>query len=99
MGLSSRSGMGLTAKSSIVEDGLVVQVLPNYMVNLRKFLRNMENQVVGCGPVKAEAPDEVVNITWVDEDKAFNIGVVDGKPMDVVRNLRIHSGPDTNQDR
>ena len=69
-----KSTANLTAKSSIVEDGLMVQVLPDNMVNVRKALKNMENYLVGCGPVGASEPDEVVSITWVDEDKAFNIG-------------------------
>ena len=51
-----------------------LQVLPDNMVSVRKALRNMENYLVGCGPVGASQPDEVVSITWVDEDKAFNIG-------------------------
>ena len=43
---------------------------------------------------------QVVSIVWVDEDKAFNIGiksVLDGKPMDGISSLRIHSGPDMTQ--
>ena len=48
------------------------------MVLVRKALRNMENYLVGCGPVGASQPDEVVSITWVDEDKAFNIGYETG---------------------
>lgn len=97
-----KSTANLTAKSSIVEDGLMVQVLPDNMVSVRKALRNMENYLVGCGPVGASQPDEVVSITWVDEDKAFNIGiksVLDGKAMDGISSLRIHSGPDMTQDR
>jgi len=97
-----KSAANLTAKSSIVEDGLMVQVLPDNMVLVRKALRNMENYLVGCGPVGASQPDEVVSITWVDEDKAFNIGiksVLDGKAMDGISSLRIHSGPDMTQDR
>jgi len=97
-----KSAANLTAKSSIVEDGLMVQVLPDNMVSIRKALRNMENYLVGCGPVGASQPDEVVSITWVDEDKAFNIGiksVLDGKAMDGISSLRIHSGPDMTQDR
>lgn len=97
-----KSTANLTAKSSIVEDGLMVQVLPDNMVNVRKALKNMENYLVGCGPVGASEPDEVVSITWVDEDKAFNIGiksVLDGKAMDGISSLRIHSGPDMTQDR
>ena len=44
----------------------------------------------------------MVRITWVDEDKAVNIGirsVIDGKPMDGITSFRIHSGPDMTQDR
>merc|ERR1719219_2883461 len=91
-----------TAKSSIVEDGLMVQVLPDNMGVVRKALREMQPHVVACGPVGADKPDEVVSIVWVDEDKAFNIGiksVLDGKPMDGISSLRIHSGPDMTQDR
>ena len=82
---------------------------------VRKALREMQPHVVACGPVGAEKPDEVsfldksvvpekvaqvVSIVWVDEDKAFNIGiksVLDGKPMDGISSLRIHSGPDMTQ--
>ena len=114
-----KSTAGLTAKSSIVEDGLMVQVgrdgcrdlasltlmlqlLPDHMASLRKGLREMDNQVIGCGPVGAAQPDEVVRVTWVDEDKAVNIGIrsaLDGKAMDGVVSFRIHSGPDMTQDR
>ena len=47
-----------------------------------------------------EVNSQVVSIVWVDEDKAFNIGiksVLDGKPMDGISSLRIHSGPDMTQ--
>lgn len=44
------------------------------MMALRKKLQDMEDVEIGCGPVGAQAPDEVVSIKWVDEDKAFNIG-------------------------
>ena len=69
-----KTSANLTAKSSIVEDGLMVQVLPDDMASIRKSLHNMENKEIGCGPTGADTPDEVVRITWVDEDKAVNIG-------------------------
>lgn len=97
-----KSASGLTAKSSIVEDGLMVQVSPDRMVEIRNALRNMEDHEIGCGPVGADKPDEVVAIQWVDEDKAFNIGiksVIDGRAMDGVSSLRIHSGPDMMGDK
>ena len=96
----------------------MVQVMPDHMTNILKTFRNMEDLTVGCGPVGADQPDEVstifcdkliftnteqvVRITWVDEDKAVNIGiksVIDGKAMDGITSFRIHSGPDMTQDR
>ena len=56
-----KSSANLTAKSSIVEDGLMVQVMPDHMTDILKTLRNMENHTVGCGPLGAEQPDEVGN--------------------------------------
>ena len=87
-----KTSANLTAKSSIVEDGLMVQVsqmsrdlsivltilrfkvLPDDMIAIRKSLHDMSSHTVGCGPAGAAQPDEVVRITWVDEDKAVNIG-------------------------
>jgi len=92
-----KSTANLTAKSSIVEDGIMVQVLPDHMMELRKNLQDMQDVEIGCGPVGTEKPPEVVSIQWVDEDKAFNIGiksVLDGRAMDGIGSLRIHCGPD-----
>ena len=52
------------------------QVLPDDMISIRRSLHNMESHTIGCGPAGAAQPDEVVRITWVDEDKAVNIGWV-----------------------
>jgi len=96
-----KTSANLTAKSSIVEDGLMVQVLPDDMVSIRKSLHNMENHTIGCGHTGAQSPDEVVRISWVDEDKAVNIGiksVIDGRAMDGVTSYRIHSGPEMTQE-
>ena len=72
------------------------------MLALRKKLQDMEDIEIGCGPVGApEGPDETVVVKWVDEDKAINIGIksfIDGKAMDGVPSLRIHSGPDMRSD-
>ena len=67
------------------------------MLAFRKKLQDMLDVEIGCGPVGAPAPDEIVLVKWVDEDMAINIGiksVIDGKAMDGVPSLRIHSGPD-----
>ncbi|XP_014662527.1 PREDICTED: zinc finger FYVE domain-containing protein 9-like isoform X2 [Priapulus caudatus] len=88
---------GLTAKSSIVEDGLMVQIVPEDMATLKQLLREMKGYTIGCGAIAASQPDEVVEIRWVEDDKDVNIGVksqIDGRLMDGVTSLRIHNSTD-----
>lgn len=68
-----KSSSGLTAKSNIVEDGLMIQILPEHMVQIRESLRNMKNHTIQCGCVNA-ATDETVLINWVENDINFNVG-------------------------
>lgn len=68
-----KTSSGLTAKSSVIEDGLMIQILPDQMVKLRDSLRNMKNFEISCGCVNSET-DEYVNIIWTDNDVNFNIG-------------------------
>ncbi|XP_046750472.1 zinc finger FYVE domain-containing protein 16 isoform X2 [Diprion similis] len=92
-----KSSMGLSAKSSIVEDGLMVQIMPEKMEALKAALKNMQDFSIGCGPQGAPEPDETVNIKWVDNDMQFNVGVkspIDSKPMDGVPSIRVHNGTD-----
>ncbi|XP_046489801.1 zinc finger FYVE domain-containing protein 9 isoform X1 [Neodiprion pinetum] len=92
-----KSSMGLSAKSSIVEDGLMVQIMPEKMEALKAALKNMQDFSIGCGPQGATEPDETVNIKWVDNDMQFNVGVkspIDSKPMDGVPSIRVHNGTD-----
>lgn len=67
-----KSSSGLTAKSTIVEDGLMIQIPADNMVQVRESLRNMKNYTIHCGCVNAES-DETVNIVWGDPDINFNI--------------------------
>ncbi|KAF4522110.1 hypothetical protein B566_EDAN012736 [Ephemera danica] len=69
-----KTSSGLSAKSSIVEDGLMVQVPPDMMQALRAALRDMKNFSVGCGPALVHPPAETVVVTWVDDDCYFNVG-------------------------
>ncbi len=69
-----KSASGLTAKSSIVEDGIMVQVNQDRMVNLRKSLNNMEEIKIDCGPVGAETPDETVIFKWMSAYQSINAG-------------------------
>ncbi|GAB6028768.1 Zinc finger FYVE domain-containing protein 16 [Chamberlinius hualienensis] len=92
-----KSSSGLTAKSSIVEDGVMVHIPAESMVALRQTLQDMKDYVVACGPIGAEKPDEIVRIQWVSDDRSINIGVrsaIDGKPLDGVTSIRVHRGMD-----
>lgn len=68
---------GLTAKSSIVEDGIMVQVTQDKMSEIRKSLEKMEDFEIRCGPVGAEMPDETVRVNWVSQNTALNHGFVE----------------------
>ncbi|KAK3913879.1 Zinc finger FYVE domain-containing protein 9 [Frankliniella fusca] len=99
---------GMAAKSSIVEDGLMVKVTAETMANLKTALRNMKDISITCGPTHStndssntgagvSANDEVVLIKWSEDDRSFNIGVlssVDGRPLDGVPSIRVHNGTD-----
>ncbi|XP_076243285.1 smad anchor for receptor activation isoform X3 [Calliopsis andreniformis] len=92
-----KSSMGLSAKSSIVEDGLMVEIMPEKMEALKAALKNMQDFSIGCGRQGAPEPDETVNIKWVDNDVQFNLGVkspIDGQQMDGVPSIRVHNGTD-----
>lgn len=88
---------GLSAKSSIVEDGLMVQIPADMMTKLREALRSMKEFDIPCGPVSAEQPDEIVVIKWTSDDKNFNVGIkspVDERQMDGIPSVKIHTGTD-----
>ncbi|XP_011635396.1 LOW QUALITY PROTEIN: zinc finger FYVE domain-containing protein 16 [Pogonomyrmex barbatus] len=92
-----KSSMGLSAKSSIVEDGLMVEIMPEKMEALKAALKNMQDFSIGCGHQGALEPDETVNIKWVDNDVLFNLGVkspIDGQLMDGIPSIRVHNGID-----
>ncbi|XP_076393139.1 smad anchor for receptor activation isoform X2 [Megachile rotundata] len=92
-----KSSMGLSAKSSIVEDGLMVEIMPEKMEALKAALKNMQDFSIGCGRQGALEPDETVNIKWVDNDLQFNLGVkspIDGQQMDGIPSIRVHNGTD-----
>ena len=65
---------GLYGKSSIVEDGLMVQLSVETLAELKQSLRDMTNYTVKCGSMSAPKPDETVELQWTRDDKDFNIG-------------------------
>lgn len=92
-----KSSSGLTAKSSIVEDGLMVQIRPEMMTALRDALRNMGDFTIPCGTVDAPRPDETVILRWVEDDTSFNSGVkspVDGRSLEGIESIRIQNTTD-----
>ncbi|XP_078574066.1 uncharacterized protein LOC144860618 isoform X2 [Branchiostoma floridae x Branchiostoma japonicum] len=94
---SLKTTAGLRGKSSIVEDGVMVQILPETMSELRQALRNMKDYTIGCGSTASEEPDETVEVRWVEDDRKMNIGVtspIDGQSMEGLTNIHVHSGMD-----
>lgn len=98
---------GMAAKSSIVEDGLMVKVTAETMATLKTSLRDMKDLTITCGPINpttessagagALPSDEVVLVKWAEDDRSFNIGVlssVDGRPLNGVPSIRVHNGTD-----
>lgn len=69
-----KSSAGLTAKSSIVEDGLMVQIRPEMMTSLRQAIREMHEFIIPCKSVTVEQVEETVCVKWVEDDQKFNMG-------------------------
>ncbi|KAM5248997.1 zinc finger FYVE domain-containing protein 9 isoform 1-T1 [Ctenodactylus gundi] len=90
-----KSSSGYLAKSSIVEDGVMVQITAENMDSLRQALREMKDFTITCGKADAEDPQEHIHIQWVDDDKNINKGVIspiDGKSMESITNVKIFHG-------
>ncbi|XP_055978283.1 zinc finger FYVE domain-containing protein 9 isoform X1 [Sorex fumeus] len=90
-----KSSSGYLAKSSIVEDGVMVQITAENMEALRQALRDMKDFSVTCGKADAEEPQEHLHIQWVDDDKNVNKGVIspiDGKSMESITSVKIFHG-------
>uniref|UniRef100_A0A8C1WP82 Zinc finger, FYVE domain containing 9b n=1 Tax=Cyprinus carpio TaxID=7962 RepID=A0A8C1WP82_CYPCA len=84
---------GYLAKSSIVEDGLMVQVTMEALADLRRSLRDMKDFTVTCGKLPPAERQEYVHIQWQDEEPRFNKGIIspiDGKSMESLTNIKTH---------
>ncbi|XP_042722134.1 zinc finger FYVE domain-containing protein 16 [Lagopus leucura] len=80
------------AKSSIVEDGLMVQITPETMESLRQALRDKKDFKITCGKVDGEGLKEYVDICWVEDEEKANKGIlsqVDGKSMEGTQSEKI----------
>ncbi|XP_037325271.2 zinc finger FYVE domain-containing protein 9 isoform X2 [Pungitius pungitius] len=82
-----KASAGYLAKSSIVEDGLMVQITVETMAELRRSLRDMKDYSVTCGRLDQSDSQELVCVQWVEEKCSVNKGVmspIDGKSMESI---------------
>ncbi|XP_054468280.1 zinc finger FYVE domain-containing protein 16 isoform X2 [Anoplopoma fimbria] len=87
-----KASSGFIAKSSIVEDGLMVQIPPETMEALRGALREQTDFHIPCGRNDGGELRENVSVRWVDLSSPVNTGRtsgVDGRPLDGVRSVRM----------
>ncbi|KAL5289850.1 ZFYVE9 family protein [Megaselia abdita] len=89
-----KSSTGFSAKCCIVEDGLMVQVSPEKLMELRRSLEKMLDFEIVCGSANSEElSKEIVSVKWTHNDSNFNIGVtspIDGLKFDGISSIRIH---------
>ncbi|XP_074491672.1 zinc finger FYVE domain-containing protein 9 [Sebastes fasciatus] len=87
-----KASAGYLAKSSIVEDGLMVQITVETMAELRRALRDMKDYTVTCGRLDQSDGQELVCVQWVEEKCTVNKGVIspiDGKSMESVSSTKM----------
>ncbi|MFT7818986.1 zinc finger FYVE domain-containing protein 9 [Arapaima gigas] len=90
-----KASSGFLAKSSIVEDGVMVQITAETMEALRQALREMKDFTVACGRADQEESQEHVHVQWLEDDRNFNKGVIspiDGKSMESITSIKIFHG-------
>lgn len=83
---------GYLAKSSIVEDGLMVQITMESMVELRRSLREMKDFTITCGKLDQSDNQECVYIQWLEQEPRFNKGIsspIDGKSMESITSIKM----------
>ncbi|XP_077353909.1 zinc finger FYVE domain-containing protein 16 [Festucalex cinctus] len=92
-----KASSGFVAKSSIVEDGVMVQMPPETMEALRTALREQNDFNIACGKTDEADVRENVTVRWVDWTSAVNAGMtsgVDGRSLAGVRSVRTQQDAD-----
>ncbi|MGH0179070.1 UNVERIFIED_CONTAM: hypothetical protein FKN15_000761 [Acipenser sinensis] len=87
-----KASSGFIAKSSIVEDGLMVQITPETMEALRQAFRERRDFQIPCGKHDSGDLREYVNIHWVERASIVNTGImspVDGKSLEGVPSVKM----------
>uniref|UniRef100_A0A8D0CPF9 Zinc finger FYVE-type containing 9 n=1 Tax=Sander lucioperca TaxID=283035 RepID=A0A8D0CPF9_SANLU len=90
-----KASSGFLAKTSIVEDGVMIQITAETMDCLRQALRDMKDFSITCGKADQEENQELVHIQWTEDDHNFNKGVIspiDGKSMESITSVKIFHG-------
>ncbi|KAF6736147.1 Zinc finger FYVE domain-containing protein 9 [Oryzias melastigma] len=90
-----KASSGFLAKTSIVEDGVMIQITAETMDSLRQALRDMKDFTITCGKADQEENQELVHILWTEDDQNFNKGVIspiDGKSMESISSVKIFHG-------
>uniref|UniRef100_A0A8C3B2X3 Zinc finger FYVE-type containing 9 n=1 Tax=Cyclopterus lumpus TaxID=8103 RepID=A0A8C3B2X3_CYCLU len=90
-----KASSGFLAKTSIVEDGVMIQITAETMDSLRQALRDMKDFTITCGKADQEENQELVHIQWTEDDHDFNKGVIspiDGKSMESIVSVKIFHG-------
>ncbi|KAK5870158.1 hypothetical protein PBY51_024814 [Eleginops maclovinus] len=87
-----KASAGYLAKSSIVEDGLMVQITVETMAELRRAMRELKDYTVTCGRLDQSESQELVLVQWVEEKCTVNKGVIspiDGKSMESISSVKM----------
>ncbi|XP_067331713.1 zinc finger FYVE domain-containing protein 9 isoform X2 [Channa argus] len=90
-----KASSGFLAKTSIVEDGVMIQITAETMDSLRQALRDMKDFSITCGKADQEENQELVHVLWTEDDHNFNKGVIspiDGKCMESITSVKIFHG-------
>ncbi|XP_059213699.1 zinc finger FYVE domain-containing protein 16 isoform X2 [Centropristis striata] len=96
-----KASSGFIAKSSIVEDGLMVQIPPETMESLRGALREQTDFHIPCGRNDGGELRENVTVRWVDWSSPVNTGRtsgVDGRPLDGVSSVKMQQDTEFESD-
>ncbi|XP_044131964.1 zinc finger FYVE domain-containing protein 16 isoform X2 [Bufo gargarizans] len=87
-----KTSSGFLAKSSIVEDGVMVQITQEMMEALRQALRDKKDFRITCGRIDSGDLSEEVTIRWVETVDTKNKGIIspiDGQSMEGIPSERI----------
>ncbi|XP_069818959.1 zinc finger FYVE domain-containing protein 16 isoform X2 [Dendropsophus ebraccatus] len=92
-----KTSSGFLAKSSIVEDGMMVQITQEMMEALRQALRDKKDFRITCGKIDSGDLSEEVTIRWVETVDTKNKGIlspIDGQSMEGIPSERISQDTD-----